>query len=136
MQADPTIDSKVTRGPILRDFWSVSLSHSGVPADLQKNGGVGSSKHGGVSGCFVVMYGASDNANPPGRASREWARRWNFKLVQGLGSHLRHSSGVSKPVDRGLGNLWFAPWILVVFVIFVVSVISANPALSSLFVAV
>ena len=34
------------------------------------------------------------------------------------------------------GNPWFAPWIPVVVVIFVVSVISANPALGSLFVAV
>ena len=35
-----------------------------------------------------------------------------------------------------LGNPWFAPWIPVVFVISVVSVISTNPTLNSLFVAV
>ena len=43
-------------------------------------------------------------------------------------------SGISKP--GGLGNPWFAPRIPVVFVISVVSVNAANPALNSLFVAV
>ena len=43
-------------------------------------------------------------------------------------------SGISKPVVWVTHGL--PPWIPVVFVIFVVSVIPANPALNSLFVAV
>ena len=43
---------------------------------------------------------------------------------------------VSAPKTRCLGNPWFAPRIPVVFVISVVSVISADPALKSLFASV
>ena len=43
-------------------------------------------------------------------------------------------SAIYRPVV--LGNPWFAPRILVVLIVFVVSLISANPTLNSLFVAV